>query len=194
MRHWASRRSCERAPHASTSAARTSPPARLSAQATLATSYFQVTLWALIPSVLYYVACFSAVHFEAKRQGLKGVPDAEVPRLAKVMRDRGHLFIPVLLVLFGMILGYSAPLCALVGALGLAAVFSFAYGIAFAITVAAPACWLGHLALLARPADLETTSSAAESAPALEWYPVGRIIAWTAGFDDPAAYQPIAET
>ena len=83
----------------------------------LATSYFQVTLWALIPSVLYYVACFSAVHFEAKRQGLKGVPDAEVPRLAKVMRDRGHLFIPVLLVLFGMILGYSAPLCALVGAL-----------------------------------------------------------------------------
>ncbi|MBL8691763.1 MAG: TRAP transporter permease [Rhodospirillaceae bacterium] len=83
----------------------------------LATSYFQVTLWALIPSVLYYVACFAAVHFEAKRQGLRGVPDAEVPRLGKVMRDRGHLFIPVLLVLFGMILGYSAPLCALVGAL-----------------------------------------------------------------------------
>jgi len=83
----------------------------------LATSYFQVTLWALIPSVLYYVACFAAVHFEAKRQGLKGVPDAEVPRLAKVMRDRGHLFIPVLLVLLGMIFGYSAPLCALVGAL-----------------------------------------------------------------------------
>ncbi len=83
----------------------------------LATTYFQVTLWALIPSVLYYVACFAAVHFEAKRQGLKGVPDAEVPRLGRVMRDRGHLFIPILLVLFGMILGYSAPLCALVGAL-----------------------------------------------------------------------------
>ena len=64
-----------------------------------------------------YVACFAAVHFEAKRQGLKGVADAEVPRLGRVMRERGHLFIPVLLVLFGMILGYSAPLCALVGAL-----------------------------------------------------------------------------
>ncbi len=83
----------------------------------LATSYFQVTLWALIPSVLYYVACFAAVHFEAKRQGLKGVPDSEVPRLGRVMRERGHLFIPILLVLFGMILGYSAPLCALIGAL-----------------------------------------------------------------------------
>ena len=33
-------------------------------------SYFQVTLWALIPAILYYVACFAAVHFEAKRRGL----------------------------------------------------------------------------------------------------------------------------
>ncbi|MBM3531971.1 MAG: TRAP transporter permease [Alphaproteobacteria bacterium] len=83
----------------------------------LATSYFQVTLWALIPAVLYYVACFAAVHFEAKRHGLVGVPEQEVPRLGRVMADRGHLFIPVLLVLGGMILGYSAPLSAFVGAL-----------------------------------------------------------------------------
>ena len=33
------------------------------------------------------------------------------------MLTRGHLFIPILMVLFGLILGYSAPLCALVGAL-----------------------------------------------------------------------------
>jgi TRAP transporter 4TM/12TM fusion protein len=31
-------------------------------------SYGQVVLWALIPSILYYIACFSAVHFEAKRR------------------------------------------------------------------------------------------------------------------------------
>jgi TRAP transporter 4TM/12TM fusion protein len=83
----------------------------------LAVSYFQVTLWALIPAVLYYIACFAAVHFEAKRQGLTGVPDNEVPRLGRVMAERGHLFIPVLVVLFGMILGYSAPLAALAGTL-----------------------------------------------------------------------------
>jgi len=57
------------------------------------------------------------VHFEAKRHGLVGVPEQEVPRLGRVMADRGHLFIPVLLVLGGMILGYSAPLSAFVGAL-----------------------------------------------------------------------------
>jgi TRAP transporter 4TM/12TM fusion protein len=33
------------------------------------------------------------------------------------MMVRGHLFVPILIVLFGLIQGYSAPLCALVGAL-----------------------------------------------------------------------------
>lgn len=81
----------------------------------LAVSYFQVTVWAWIPALLFYVALFFAVHFEAKRVGLKGVPRSELPRLGQVMRERGHLFIPILLVLAGMGMSYSAPLCALVG-------------------------------------------------------------------------------
>ena len=60
---------------------------------------------------------FFAVHFEAKRHGLKGVPRAELPRLGRVMAERGHLFVPIAMILIGLILGYSAPLCALVGAL-----------------------------------------------------------------------------
>ena len=83
----------------------------------LAVSYFQVTLWALIPAVLYYLALFFAVHFEAKRVGLVGLPRSEIPRLGQVMRERGHLFIPVLVILSGLIAGYSAPLCALAGTL-----------------------------------------------------------------------------
>ncbi|MBL8807836.1 MAG: TRAP transporter permease [Rhodospirillales bacterium] len=83
----------------------------------LQTTYFQVTLWALIPSVLYYVACFGAVHFEAKREGFMGLPKEECPRLGEVLRARGHLFIPVGIVLFGMMSGYSAPLAALAGTL-----------------------------------------------------------------------------
>jgi TRAP transporter 4TM/12TM fusion protein len=57
------------------------------------------------------------VHFEAKRVGLVGLPRSEIPRFGEVMRVRGHLFIPILVVLFGLILGYSAPLCALAGTL-----------------------------------------------------------------------------
>ena len=83
----------------------------------LAVPYFQVALWAAIPALLYYVAVFFAVHFEAKRHGLAGVPREELPRFGRVMAQRGHLFAPILVVLFGLMLGYSAPLTALAGAL-----------------------------------------------------------------------------
>lgn len=78
-------------------------------------SYLQIVIWAILPSLLYYVACFGAVHFEAKRRGLLGVPRAELPKLSHVMRERGHLFIPVFTILFVMYSGYSAPLAALAG-------------------------------------------------------------------------------
>jgi TRAP transporter 4TM/12TM fusion protein len=83
----------------------------------LAVPYAQVALWAVIPALLYYVAVFFAVHFEAKRYGLAGVPKSELPKLGQVMLQRGHLFIPILIVLGGLLLGYSAPLSALVAAL-----------------------------------------------------------------------------
>jgi TRAP transporter 4TM/12TM fusion protein len=83
----------------------------------LAVSYGQVVIWAIIPALLYYLACFAAVHFEAKRNGLVGLPRSELPRLGEVMRVRGHLFIPVVGILVVMYSGYSAPLAALVGTL-----------------------------------------------------------------------------
>jgi len=83
----------------------------------LQVGYGQVILWALIPAVLYYLACFSAVHFEAKRHGIMGVPRSELPLLSRVMAERGHLFIPVLTILAVMYSGYSAPLAALAGTL-----------------------------------------------------------------------------
>jgi TRAP transporter 4TM/12TM fusion protein len=83
----------------------------------LAVPYAQVALWAIIPALLYYLAVFFAVHFEAKRYKLAGVPRAELPRFGRVMIDRGHLFAPILVVLAGLFMGYSAPLCALAGAL-----------------------------------------------------------------------------
>jgi TRAP transporter 4TM/12TM fusion protein len=83
----------------------------------LAVPYAQVALWALVPALLYYLAVFFAVHFEAKRYKLLGVPANELPRFAAVMLTRGHLFVPILIVLFGLLAGYSAPLCALAGAL-----------------------------------------------------------------------------
>jgi Predicted membrane protein (DUF2232) len=80
------------------------------------------------------------------------------------------------------------PLAATVGgisaATGLGAIFGLPYCIAFVVTVALPAWWLGHLALLGRPTTPSATSGngAAPAAPVLEWYPVGRILLWISGF------------
>jgi len=83
----------------------------------LSVPYAQVAMWALVPAVLYYTAVFFAVHFEAKRYKLAGVPREELPRFVRVMAERGHLFAPIMIVLVGLFMGYSAPLCALAAAI-----------------------------------------------------------------------------
>ena len=47
----------------------------------------------------------------------------------------------------------SATIGGIAAAIGLGAIFGLPYCIAFAVTVALPAWWLGHLALLGRPID-----------------------------------------
>lgn len=79
------------------------------------------------------------------------------------------------------------PLAATIGGIaaasGLGAMFGLPYCVAFALTVALPAWWLGHLALLGRPiANAAPIPAAAPAAPTLEWYPVGRLLLWIAGF------------
>ncbi|MDD1521180.1 DUF2232 domain-containing protein [Bradyrhizobium sp. DASA03005] len=80
------------------------------------------------------------------------------------------------------------PLCASLGgiaaAIGLGALFGLPYCIAFAVTVALPAWWLGHLVLLGRQvgSTAPATGTAPAAEPDIEWYPVGRILLWIAGF------------
>lgn len=85
------------------------------------------------------------------------------------------------------------PLCATIGgiaaAIGLGAMFGLPYCIAFVVMAGLPAWWLGHLVLLGRPvanaatpADAATPAAATSAVMAMEWYPVGRILLWIAGF------------
>jgi Predicted membrane protein (DUF2232) len=78
----------------------------------------------------------------------------------------------------------SATIGGIAAATGLGAIFGLPYCIAFAVTVALPAWWLGHLTLLGRPVTNGASSGngASPVAPALEWYPVGRILLWITGF------------
>jgi hypothetical protein len=97
--------------------------------------------------------------------------------------------------LFSLVLFYLAPLPLMVAAIGwgpmsasiggiaaaagFGALFGFSYCLAFVVAVALPAWWLGHLIMLGRPAPASAGDPA--DGPAMEWYPVGRVLLWTAG-------------
>jgi hypothetical protein len=77
----------------------------------------------------------------------------------------------------------SAAIGGIAAASGFGVIFGLRYCIAFSIAVALPAWWLGHLALLGRPlTKADPENGPAPAAPQLEWYPVGRILLWIAGF------------
>ncbi|WP_291867134.1 hypothetical protein [Bradyrhizobium sp.] len=79
------------------------------------------------------------------------------------------------------------PLAATIGGIGAATVLGATFGlpfcIAFVVMVALPAWWLGHLALLGRPVSIDGSGEGATTvAPVMEWYPIGRLLLWIAGF------------
>jgi hypothetical protein len=78
----------------------------------------------------------------------------------------------------------SAAIGGIAAAIGVGLAFGLPYCGAFLVMVALPAWWLGHLVLLGRPINGTAPSGygAPPSPPVLEWYPVGRILLWIAGF------------
>jgi TRAP transporter 4TM/12TM fusion protein len=81
----------------------------------LGVSYLTVAAYAIIPAFLYYLAVYAAVHFEARRTGMQGLPKADLPRMKTVLMDRGHQFIPLFVITAVLLYGYSAPYAALWG-------------------------------------------------------------------------------
>ncbi|WP_370301092.1 TRAP transporter permease [Pseudooceanicola sp.] len=81
----------------------------------LGVGYLTVAKYALAPAILFYVALFAAVHFEAKRKGIGSVPKEDQVPLKQVLTERGHLFLPLAIIVGVLMMGYSAPYAALCG-------------------------------------------------------------------------------
>ncbi|MEB6480810.1 TRAP transporter permease [Acinetobacter vivianii] len=68
---------------------------------TTGVSYGTIALAAVLPALLYYLGVISQVHFRAGRDNLKGLPKSDLPRIKEVLKQRGHLLIPIVaLVIF----------------------------------------------------------------------------------------------
>ena len=48
--------------------------------------YAQVALKAILPAVLYFTGIYIAVHLEAKKLGLRGMPRSELPKMGKLIK------------------------------------------------------------------------------------------------------------
>ena len=84
----------------------------------LGSDYVSIAKAALIPALLYYVGVFWMVDLEARRTGVQGLPEDEIPRAREVLRDGGYLLIPIPILLYALLVAQVSPLRAgLIGAL-----------------------------------------------------------------------------
>ena len=61
--------------------------------------YSQIAVRAILPAVLYFTGIYIAVHLEAKKLGLKGIPRDQLPKMGNLMKKIYLLFPLVLLVI-----------------------------------------------------------------------------------------------
>ena len=61
--------------------------------------YSQIAVRAILPAVLYFTGIYIAVHLEAKKLGLQGIPRDQLPKMGNLMKKIYLLFPLVLLVI-----------------------------------------------------------------------------------------------
>ncbi|MDO4710500.1 MAG: TRAP transporter permease [Peptostreptococcaceae bacterium] len=80
----------------------------------LGVSYTTVMLSAIVPAFLYYLGVICSVHFEAKKLGLKGLSKEHLPNIKTLIKQRGHLSLPLFVLIALMLSGFSPLYCGIV--------------------------------------------------------------------------------
>lgn len=77
--------------------------------------YKQVAAAAIIPAVLYFTGIWLSVDFEAKKLGLSGMSKEELPKPGKVFKEKGHLVLPLIGIIYFLVSGATPLRAALAG-------------------------------------------------------------------------------
>ena len=70
---------------------------------TLGVKYALIIKAAVIPALIYYLGILIQVQMRATKDHLNGLPKEQMPRVKQVMKERGHLLIPILFLLYMLI-------------------------------------------------------------------------------------------
>lgn len=76
--------------------------------------YIDIVKAAVVPALLYFAGVWLGVHFEAKRKDLKGIPRSQLPKIGRLLRERGHLALPLVIIVYLLVSGYTPMRAALV--------------------------------------------------------------------------------
>ncbi|MDT8440742.1 MAG: TRAP transporter fused permease subunit [Desulfuromonadales bacterium] len=71
------------------------------------TPYAYIMMIAIFPALLYFFSVFCMIHFEAKKQGIKGIEDEEFPHWKAVLKKEWYFSLPLVIITILMILGKS---------------------------------------------------------------------------------------
>ncbi len=77
--------------------------------------YQQIVLAAIVPAFMHFFGVFWQVHFEARKNGMKGLPASELPRPRDVIARDWPTAIPLLILLMVLFSGYTPYLAAFWG-------------------------------------------------------------------------------
>ncbi len=81
----------------------------------LSIPYSKVMVAAIIPALFYYFGVLVSVHQEAKIQNLRGINKKDLPIFKSVLKERGFLFLPIVIVVVLIVLGYSPLFASMAG-------------------------------------------------------------------------------
>lgn len=79
--------------------------------------YLNIVAASVIPALLYFITVFVMIDLQAAKLGLKGMPKSTLPNLKEVMKNEGHLFIPLLVLIFVMTVLKASPIKAAIWAI-----------------------------------------------------------------------------
>jgi len=87
--------------------------------------YNKIMIAGLTPAILYYFTLYHMVDLGALKWGLSGVSKDKLPLIKEVLLDKGHLIIPLVLIIFFLVIGYSPLIAAFIGIVSVLIVSSF---------------------------------------------------------------------
>ncbi len=70
---------------------------------TLGVKYGVIIRAAVLPALIYYLGIILQVQMRAEKDGLRGLPKDQMPKVLQVMKERGHLLIPIVFLLYMLI-------------------------------------------------------------------------------------------